>query len=339
MRGIICEQIGTFRYATDLPEPILGQDEAVIEIKRVGICGTDLHAYQGNQPFFEYPRILGHELAGIVTKISNHDQGILPGDQVTIVPYLHCNHCVACRSGRPNCCMQLQVLGVHVDGGLCERIKVPISHLLKTEGLSLDHTAMIEPLAIGAHAVRRSGICEGTEVLVIGGGPIGLGVMTLAKEAGANVIAMDVNKERLDFCRSWAKVNHTINAADEDLLEQLSKLTAGALMPIVIDATGNITSMTNAFNYTAHGGTLLYVGLVKGNITFNDPEFHKRELTIMGSRNATKEDFAHVIKTISTGRINLDQYITHRASLEEMANLFDEWLEPESKVIKAVVEL
>lgn len=235
--------------------------------------------------------------------------------------------------------MQLQVLGVHVDGGMRERIKVPISHLLKTEGLSLDQTAMIEPLAIGAHAVRRAGISQGAAVLVIGGGPIGLGVMALAKEAGARVIAMDVNKERLAFCRSWAKVDLTINAAEEDLLEQVSKLTAGELAPIVIDATGNVTSMTNAFDYTAHGGTLIYVGLVKGNITFNDPEFHKRELTIMGSRNATKEDFAHVIKTISTGRIDMDQYITHRAPLEEMAYLFDEWLKPESKVIKAVVEL
>ncbi|MCU6707770.1 zinc-binding alcohol dehydrogenase family protein [Paenibacillus sp. J5C_2022] len=338
MRGIVCEQVNGFRMAEDLPEPEWRDGEAIVAVKRIGICGTDLHAYKGNQPFFNYPRILGHELSGIIERIGGNDAGLREGDQVTIIPYLHCGECIACRNGKTNCCVSMRVLGVHTDGGMRERIAVPVTHLIRSEGLSLDQAALLEPLAIGAHAVRRSGLAADDTVLVVGAGPIGLGVMALAKYAGARVVAMDMNAERLAFCRSWAGVDHAINVKEQPG-ERLSELTGGDYPALVFDATGNAQSMMASFGWVAHGGALIYVGLVKGELTFNDPEFHKRELTLMGSRNATKEDFDHVLGAIRAGAVDMERYITHRSSFEDMIGAFDSWLKPESGVIKAIVEL
>jgi 2-desacetyl-2-hydroxyethyl bacteriochlorophyllide A dehydrogenase len=338
MKGIVCEQIGSFRLRDDLPEPVLTPGEAIIRVRRIGICGTDLHAFQGNQPFFSYPRVLGHELAGTVEQVGENEAGLTEGDIISVVPYMHCGVCIACRNGKTNCCTGMKVLGVHLDGGMRERITVPVSHLLKAEGLTLDQTALLEPLAIGAHAVRRSGAGVGHKVLVIGGGPIGLGVMAFAKHAGAEVIAMDINEERLAFCRTWADADHLVHGLQQPN-ERLAELTGGDFPAVVFDATGNAKSMTDAFGFTAHGGKLVFVGLVKGPISFEDPEFHKRELTLMSSRNAVREDFDHVLAAVRGGSIDVHRYITHRSDFEGMIGVFESWLKPESKVIKAIVEL
>lgn len=341
MKGIVCERIGLLRLRDDLPEPEPRPGEAVVRIRRVGICGTDYHAFAGRQPYFTYPRILGHELSGTIEWIGDNEAELSPGDPVSIIPYLHCGTCIACRQGKTNCCANIRVMGVHVDGGLREFVSVPIPNLLKTEGLSFDQAAMLEPLAIGAHAVRRSGAGEGQTVLVIGAGPIGLGVMVFAKLAGARVLAMDVSSERLAFCRSWAGVEHSIDASGleaSQVAKRLAELTDGEFPNVVIDATGNARSMTDAFGYLAHGGTLVYVGLVKSDITFSHPEFHKRETTLMGSRNATREDFERVLQAAKNGAVDIGRYITHRTRHDGMIEQFVHWLKPESGVIKAVVE-
>ncbi|WP_310832006.1 zinc-binding alcohol dehydrogenase family protein [Paenibacillus pedocola] len=338
MKGIICEEIGKFVYREELPEPELHPGEAIVRIRRIGICGTDLHAYRGNQPYFTYPRVLGHELSGTIEHIGDNPEGLRAGDQVSVIPYLHCGKCRACLSGKTNCCQKMKVFGVHLDGGMRERVALPLANLLNTEGLSLDQAAMLEPLAIGAHAVRRSGLGAGDQVLVIGAGPIGLGAMAMAKYAGAKVIGMDVNDERLDFCRKWAQVEYTVSALREPK-DQLSTLTDGNFLPYVIDSTGNISSMESAFGFVGHGGTLTYVGLVKGMIAFSDPDFHAREMIVQGSRNATREDFERVLDAIKEGYIDVDSYITHRSAFADMIGQFENWLRPESKVIKALVEL
>lgn len=338
MRGIVCEKTDSLQYRDDLPEPEMRAGEAIVRIQRIGICGTDLHAFKGNQPFFTYPRILGHELSGVIERINDNESGLIHGDQVAIIPYLNCGKCIACRNGKPNCCKSMQVFGVHIDGGMRERVSIPVTHLIRTEGLSLDQSVLLEPFAIGAHAVRRSRLTAGETVLVIGAGPIGLGVMAFSKYAGAKVIALDVNEERLEFCRSWAKVDYTIDALSGPK-EQLETITNGEYPTVVIDATGNTKSMESAFEYVAHGGSLVYVGLVKSDIVFNDPEFHKREMTLMGSRNATREDFDQVFDALKSGGIDIDRYVTHRTSFEAMVGEFESWLDPESKVIKAIVEL
>ncbi|MGE6376202.1 zinc-binding alcohol dehydrogenase family protein [Peribacillus muralis] len=337
MKSIVCEKPYAFKMI-EMEKPVPNKQEALIRIRRIGICGTDIHAFGGNQPFFSYPRILGHELSGYIEEIPENSEGLKNGDQVAIIPYLNCGKCRACRVGKTNCCTDMKVLGVHAEGGMSEWITVPYDHLVKTEGLTLDQSAMIEPLSIGAHAVRRAAIHEGEFAFVIGAGPIGLGVMAFAKEKGAKVIVMDVNDERLAFARKWAKVDHTLNVL-ENPLEKLAELTNGDMPSVVFDATGNAKSMMNSFKYPAHGGRLIYVGLVKSDICFNDPEFHSKELTLMGSRNATRQDFNDVVDTLKNNRLDLSMYITHRAQLDDLINQFEGWLAPEAKVIKAIVEM
>lgn len=337
MKGIVCERPDLLR-SIDLPEQVPEAGEALVSIKRIGICGTDLHAFKGNQPFFVYPRILGHELSGVVEQLGAGVDGVAVGDQVSVIPYLHCGSCVACRLGKTNCCVSLRVLGVHEDGGMRERFVVPATHLIRTDGLSLDESALLEPLAIGAHAVRRGALAPGETSLVIGAGPIGLGVMAFAKRAGARVIAMDVNEERLAFCRAWAKADGTVNALDQPE-RRLAELTGGDMPTTVFDATGNAGSMTKAFGLAAHGGKLVYVGLVKADITFHDPEFHKRELTLLGSRNATRDDFGQVLAAVRQGDIASLGYITHQAPFDELIGEFPGWMNPANKVIKAMAVL
>ncbi|MFJ8259872.1 zinc-binding alcohol dehydrogenase family protein [Peribacillus asahii] len=337
MKSIVCEQPKQFKMI-ETERPVPNAEEALIRVRRIGICGTDIHAYGGNQPFFSYPRILGHELSGYIESIPENALGLEVGDQVSIIPYMECGECIACKNKKTNCCTNMKVLGVHIEGGMSEWITVPYNHLVKTEGLTLDQSAMIEPLSIGAHAVRRAAIQEGEFALVIGAGPIGLGVMAFAKEQGAKVIAMDVNDERLAFASKWANVDYTVNALNHPL-EKLAELTNGDMPIVVFDATGNAKSMMNAFEFPAHGGRLIYVGLVKSDISFNDPDFHSKELTLMGSRNATREDFDYVVNTVKNGVVDLDLYITHRAHLDDMIQQFEGWLTPEAKVIKAIVEI
>lgn len=337
MKGIVCNQPKEFIVRKDLKAPTIKGDEILIQLKRVGICGTDLHAYLGNQPFFEYPRVLGHELSGIVGDVGEDVKEVKVGDQVAVIPYLHCGTCSACLSGKTNCCESLKVLGVHTDGGMREKIAVPATHVIKTNHLSLDHAALIEPLAIGAHAVNRAELQAGENVLVIGAGPIGLGVMAFAKQKGANVTALDINAERLDFCEKWGHVDQTIcsrKPTESDLRNAM-----GSLPTVVFDATGNVHSMTQAFNYVGFGGKLVYVGLVKQDLTFNDPDFHKKELTLLGSRNAAKKDFEDVAQLLDSKQYDMDAYITHRCAFDELIETFEEWLKPESNVIKAMVTL
>jgi 2-desacetyl-2-hydroxyethyl bacteriochlorophyllide A dehydrogenase len=335
VKCIVCEEPKLFnRINTEKPK--YQEDNAIVNIKQIGICGTDLHAFMGNQPFFEYPRVLGHELAGVIDSIADNPNGLQKGDQVSIIPYMECGRCIACRKGLTNCCTDMKVLGVHLDGGMCEQISVPYDHLIQTNGLTLDETAILEPLSIGAHAVRRSDMKKDDFVLVIGAGPIGLGVMTAAKQKGAKVIAMDINEGRLRFSHKWARVDHTINAL-KNPIEELNDITSGDMPPIVFDATGNSKSMMDAFQYLANGGKLIYVGLVKSDITFSDPLFHSKELDLLASRNATKEDFDFVIQSIKDGYIDANNFITHRSHFDNLIDEFEKWLDPNSLVIKAMV--
>ena len=320
----------------DPPRPKPG--EALVRIRRVGICGTDLHAFQGEQPYFTYPKILGHELCGEIAEIGENSCGLKKGDPVVIIPYVECGKCIACRQGKTNCCTRLNLFGVHWDGGMQEYLSVPVDHLIRTEKLSFDQMAMVECLGIGAHAVRRAQVKEGETALVIGAGPIGMSVMQFAKEAGAKVIALDIVKDRLEFCRDRFKVDYIVDGRG-DAIKEIESITNGDYPLVVFDATGNAKSMMNAINFLAHGGRLILVSLVKDHITYYDPDFHRRETTLMGSRNATREDMEHVVRSVETGKVDASSFITHRAPFDQMISVFESWLKPETGVIKAVVEL
>lgn len=337
MKCIVCEEPNRL-VMKEVGRPVPGPGEALIRILRIGICGTDLHAYRGNQPYFVYPRILGHELSAEIVEINGSGGELAPGDQVCVIPYVHCGSCIACRNGKTNCCTGMSVIGVHQDGGMREYMTVPVRHLVRTEGLTPEQAAIVECFSIGAHSVRVAGIRPGEFVLVIGAGPIGLGAMKFAKLAGARVIAMDLNEDRLEFCKTWAPADYAVHAG-KDPLKEVERITGGDFVLSVLDATGNVKSMENALNYVAHGGRLVYVGLVKADITFHDPDFHKREMAIMGSRNAMKEDFLEVIENIRNGSIDTGAFITHRTAFTGMIGQFGSWLKPETGVIKAVVEL
>lgn len=337
MKTLTCTTPGTFEYS-ETEKPELQKDQAIIKIKRIGICGTDLHAFEGTQPFFNYPRILGHELSGELVAIDGRTDFEI-GEAVTFIPYFNCGECIACRMHKPNCCVKMQVCGVHVDGGMREYLSVPSRTLLHGEGLSYDELALVEPLAIGAHGVRRAEVQPGEFVLVIGAGPIGLGTMEFARIAGGQVIALDINNDRLNFCKEKLGVSHTINAISPDVTEQLSQITNGDMPTVVIDATGNQKAINNAIHYMAHGARFVLIGLQKGDLIFNHPEFHKRESTLMSSRNATIVDFEHVIQSMKAGLVKPTTYITHQVNFEEIKDNFESWLNPKNGVIKAMARI
>ena len=337
MKTLVCIKPGEFAYE-EREKPGLQKGQAIIKIKRIGICGTDLHAFEGTQPFFEYPRILGHELAGELVAVDGAD-GFEIGERVSFIPYFNCGECISCRSGLPNCCANIKVCGVHVNGGFAEYLSVPSYSLLHGEGLSFDELSLVEPLAIGAHGVRRAGVKKGEFVLVVGAGPIGLGIAEFARIAGGNVIMMDVNEARLNFCKEKLGVKYTVNSLTDDALIKLKEITNGDMPTVVIDATGNLKAINNAFGYMAHGARYVLVGLQKSDISFSHPEFHKREATLMSSRNATRQDFEHVIASMKKGLVKPTNYITHRVQFDEVADQFASWLKPETGVIKATVEL
>jgi 2-desacetyl-2-hydroxyethyl bacteriochlorophyllide A dehydrogenase len=340
MKTIVLEQPGLLHLADTTPpdEPSAGQ--ALVRVRRVGVCGTDIHAFRGEQPFFSYPRVLGHELGVEVVAIGpvERQPELAVGDYCSVNPYLNCGHCGACRRGRPNCCLNLKVVGVHIDGGMRELIAVPIDKLHKSSTLALDQLALVEMLCIGAHAVRRAQLTPGEQVLVIGAGPIGLSAIQFAQIAGANVIGMEVSEHRREFGRRQLGVERWVDGR-RDPLPQIQDLLSGELPTAVFDATGNANSMMRAFSYVAHGGKLIFVGLFQGDVTFHDPDFHRRELTLMSSRNATDDDFAQVIGLLEAKQIDVAPWITHRVGPEELPSAFPGWVMPESQVVKAMLEL
>ena len=333
MKYIVCEKPRKF-LLKEKEAPVRKENEALLQINKVGICGTDLHAYAGNQAYFEYPKILGHELASEVIDIGENDKGIKIGDKVVVIPYISCGVCFACNKGKTNCCENITVLGVHADGGLQEQISVPINLLLPANHLSDDQIAIVEPLAIGAHAIRRSGIKSDETVAVVGCGPIGIGIMKLAQIAGANVIALDMNVQRLNYAKDKIGADHVVNVGG-NALREVTEITNGDLCSIVFDASGNKNALETCPDYMSNGGKFVLVGLSKGELTYSHPKVHAKEMTLLCSRNATKEDFEYVMTILD--KFPTSSFITHNVPFIKMIEHFDSWLDPTTGVIKATV--
>ena len=318
MLTIICDSPGTLS-ATERTKPTRGEGEVLVRLRRVGVCGTDLHIFTGNQPYLSYPRVMGHELSGIVEEVpvASH---LTPGDTVSIIPYISCGHCSACRKGKTNCCRNIGVLGVHRDGGMTEYLSLPERFVLKAEGLSVDQAAMVEFLAIGAHAVARANVQPDQKVLVVGAGPIGMAVAIFARLDGAEVTFLDGRADRLDFAAKHLGASHTVQLGEGDQ-QSLSTITSGDFFDAVFDATGNPKAMERGFGFVGHGGTYVFVSIVSSDISFSDPEFHKRETSLLGSRNATVEDFERVMEAMRAGEVP-EALITHRMMLAEVPERF-----------------
>jgi 2-desacetyl-2-hydroxyethyl bacteriochlorophyllide A dehydrogenase len=336
MRAVVCRKPGELALE-ERPEPKRGEAEVLVGVSHVGICGTDFHIYEGKHPFLAYPRVMGHEFSGTVLEAA---PGVVlsPGQPVIVNPYLSCGRCIACRNGKANCCVAIEVLGVHRDGAMCEQILVPVENLLPADGLSLVEAATVEFLAVGAHAVRRSMAFGGNRALVVGAGPIGLATALFARIAKQNVTIMDISAERLAFAARQLGFL-AIDASKGQVLEKVSKRTSGAGFDVVYDATGNSSSMQAAFAYVAHGGVMVMVSVVQDDITFSDPEFHKREMMLIGSRNATRADFQHVITSIRAREIPIDRLVTHRTTLRDSPRDIALWAHQKSGLIKAMIDV
>ena len=336
MKAVVCNAPGELAVV-ERPVPVPGPGEIAVDIHSIGVCGTDFHIFEGKHPFLHYPRVMGHELSGVVAAGSGNAR--LPaGTAVVVNPYLHCGKCIACRKGRFNCCMTLKCLGVHTDGGMTERIVMPEGNLYPAGKLSLRDAAMVEFLAIGAHGVARSRTNSGERALVVGMGPIGIGAALFARAAGAEVTIMDTAESRLDFARDKLGFKDRIlggPAAHADA----GRATDGEYFDVVFDATGNARAMEASVAYVAHTGTLVFVGVLNADITISDPEFHKREMTLMATRNALKADFDRVMAAILDGSVPTGAINTDTAPLTDLPEAMPAWLASKTPPVKAILTL
>lgn len=341
MQALLLEQPRSFRFI-DVPEPgPPAAGEAVVRVCAVGICGTDYGGYLGTMPFFSYPRIPGHELGVEVVAVGPDVTNVRPGDRCCVEPYINCQACHSCLRGLTNCCEHHQTLGVHCDGGLRPLFTLPARKLHRSGPLSAEHSALVETLAIGCHAIDRAAPTAGETVLIIGAGPIGLSALEFAKVAGSRVIVMDMAPARLDFVRGAMGVADTVlatgTAAD---VEAVARLTGGRMAEVVVDATGSAASMGGALALCSFGGRLVYVGITQREVAFpHAPVMHRRELTILASRNALSRDFDRIIGLIENGTIDTRPWITHRVPFADLPEAFPGFVVPSSGVIKAIVEM
>jgi len=336
MKAVVLQGPGEFRLLEAAPPGEPGEGQALVRVRRIGICGTDLHAFDGSQPFLDYPRILGHELGVEVVAVGENALGLRPGDACVVEPYFSCGHCIACRRGKTNCCTDMQVLGVHMDGGMQEYILLPASSLLKSATLTFEQLALVETLSIGAHALAQAGLQPQEPILVVGAGPIGMSIIASARAAGHEVSVLEPNPIRVEFCRRHLGVRTFVDPCAEPI-SGLKAALGGDLPTAIFDATGNRRSMMSTFKYAAHGAKLVFVGFSFGEISFDNPEFHRRELTLIGSRNATRADLRRCISLLEQGKIDTAPWITHRLTLEQLPGAFPRLLDPASGVIKALV--
>lgn len=317
-----------------------GPGQALVKTHRMGICGTDISGYLGKMPFFSYPRIPGHELGVEVVAVGEGVTSVAVGDRCSVEPYMNCGDCFACRKGASNCCANLKVIGVMEDGGLCEQFLIRAEKLHSSSRLTMEQLALVETLAIGCHANDRGNPQKGEHALIIGAGPIGLATLEFARLTGATITVMDMNADRLEFCRKTYGIDHTIHVAEgTDVMAEVERITNGDKYSVVTDATGSNKSMSHALSYVAQTGSLVYVGITTQEISFVHPTLHKPEVTLKASRNALPADFTRIIKLIEEGTINTDPWVTHRTTFDTVIADFETLTKPETGVIKAMIEV
>jgi 2-desacetyl-2-hydroxyethyl bacteriochlorophyllide A dehydrogenase len=322
MRQILLRAPGEL-VERQVDRPSAVPSEALVRVRRVGVCGSDFHALAGRHPIYTYPRVLGHELSGEIVEIPHNGNDIGIGDKCAIDPYIYCGSCRACLRGHTNCCEQLRVYGIHVDGGMQGFLSVRPDLLHTSKSLSLDQLALIETLGIGAHAVSRSALKKDEIALVIGAGPIGLAVVQFAQAAGATVRVVELNSWRRKFAEMMGA--EALSKADNQLAD------------VVFDATGSAESMGTSLQYVAPAGRLVFVGLTKDPVVINDSLLHRREVTVYASRNSCGQ-FPRIIRMIEDGRIDTTPWITDRMSLSEVPGRLKD-LPSKTNLVKAVVEL
>jgi 2-desacetyl-2-hydroxyethyl bacteriochlorophyllide A dehydrogenase len=326
MRSLCLTQPTTLVYQDSREPGPPGDNEVLVAIRAIGICGTDLSGYAGKMPFIQYPRILGHELGVEVLQTGSAVQNVKPGDRCSVEPYLNCGACHPCSIGKTNCCENLRVLGVHCDGGMTERLILPAGKLHPSKQLNFHQLALVETLAIGCHAVDRANIIPDQEVIIFGAGPIGLAVLEFARLVAKKVSVVEPNSGRR---------NHVETHFPDVLLVESPPLRPSA--HVVFDATGNAQSMTDSLQWARFAGKIVFVGITTDPILLDDPLFHRRELTLLASRNALPSDFPKIIGLIERQAIKVERWITHTIPFENAAEAFHQIALHEIKPLKAVI--
>lgn len=329
MRTVTLERPGEFSFGQAGTPEAAGPGEALVRVLTVGICGTDLHAFEGKQPFFNYPRILGHELAVEVLSTGDGVEGVKPGDRCAVNPYITCGVCGACRRGRTNCCARMSVFGVHTDGGMRDVIVLPAKLLYPCEKLAPAQIPLVETLSVGCHAVGRAGVEPGDRAIVLGAGPIGLSVIEFLRAAGAGIGVVEKMPERLEFAARHYGLKRCYPSHTEARQEEPSWL--------VFDCTGDRESMEEAIHLLEQGGKLIFVGLVNEKVSLFDPDLHRREATILASRNSTPDEHRRVLHLMETGGIDVSAWPTEITAPEKMQERFPLWARREAGIVKAVI--
>lgn len=298
-----------------MPEPKEG--EALLRVKSAGICGSDIGAFRGTNGLVSYPRIIGHEIAGEVISIpENNKNGIKPGDRVIVDPYLYCGHCYPCSIGRTNCCVDLKVLGVHVDGGMAEYFCHPADMLLKVpDDMPWDIIPLAEPLTIALHGIHRLNLKAGEHIAINGAGPIGLLAAMVALHYGAEPIMIDLVKERLDFAKSLG-VQYTINLREEDLVEKVSEYTNGRMAECVMEASGANSAIRATLDIVSHAGRIALTGWPKQETPIPTDMITRKEVDVRGARTSAGE-FPEAIELIYHQKVDARRILTKVISIDE----------------------
>jgi 2-desacetyl-2-hydroxyethyl bacteriochlorophyllide A dehydrogenase len=324
--------------AVDIPDPQPGPQDVIVDVCYVGLCGSDLNAYRGFMPMVTYPRIPGHEVSGIViAKGDQVPQTINRDDRVMVSPYTSCNLCPACRAGRPNCCQFNQTYGVQRDGVMTSRFAVHYAQVFSSQELSLQELALVEPLSVGYHAANRGRVTEMDTVLVIGCGTIGIGVIAAGVRKGATVIATDIDDAKLAEAQKFG-AHYTINSGQQNVLGVITELTREEGVDVAIEAVGLPETFRLAVDAVAFAGRVVYVGYAKQEVSYDTTHFVRKELDIMGSRNALRV-FPGVIKMMEKRQQPFEDLITRIYPFDEVAQALHDWDTAPGKFTKILIDL
>jgi len=326
---------------SDRDEPIVREGEALMRVHSIGICGSDLHAFRGHHPFVSYPRVLGHELGGEILDVGPNPRGLRAGDRVCVEPILNCGRCFPCQQGRYNCCTSIRVLGIHTDGGMTERIAIPVDRLHKSmDDLSHDELALCETLSIGVQAVKRGEVSAGESVLILGGGPIGLGALIAARARGARTIVSDPVASNRDAAeRMGADAVMDPNAGDfARRVREVTGEQGGA--HVVLEAVGIPATIVQAIDLAAPTGRVVVIGVCKDLVPLAVSELMRKEVELRTTRNSC-DAFPAVLELFRSHREELGRMVTHHFPLDDGPRVFG-WLHERgggAGVIKAILHV
>ncbi len=338
MRAFVIDQPGQYSISENMAKPQPQDGELLLKIRKVGFCGSDLNTYSGRNPMVSYPRIPGHEIAAEIVEIGrNVPEGYHIGDKVLVLPYTTCGSCWSCLNNRPNACKNNQTLGVQQDGGMTEYLTLPYEKAITgINDLSFSEIALVEPLTVGVHAAGRGAPKAGENLLVFGCGLVGLGAIVGGSMYGANVIAVDIDDKKLELAGKLG-AKHVVNSATQNLQDEVEKLTDGHGPAVIVEAIGLSDTFVTAIDLVAFTGTVVYVGYVKNPVEYITKKFVMKEMQILGSRNAIKDDFKAILEVMRNKNMSLEQLISREVPLSEAGPALDYWKNNTASISKILV--